>query len=201
MESITSTAAYPRGAVLFVEGQEPRGLFVLCHGRAKLSTSSRDGKTIILRIVGPGEVVGLSSTVSGRPYEGTAELLEPSQANFISRQDFLSFLREHGDVALKVAEQLGAIYLSAYEEIRRLGLSHSASEKLARLLLEWSSRESTNKPRLKLTLTHDEIAQMIGSSRETVTRTITDFKKKRWIEAKGSTLVIKNRPALENLIS
>ena len=205
LEAIKSTAAYPKGALLFVEGQSPRGVFVLCHGRAKLSTSSADGKTIILKIAEPGEILGLSATVSGKAYEVTAELMEPSQANFITRQDFLNFLRDHGDASLRVAEQLSQNYHSAYEEIRSLGLSHSASEKLAKLLLEWAhdgkGKDSKDKGevRLTVTLTHEEIAQLIGTSRETVTRALADLKKKQLVQVKGSTVVIRNQAALEKL--
>jgi len=210
LEAIKSTAAYPKGALLFVEGQSPRGVFVLCHGRAKLSTSSADGKTIILKIAEPGEVLGLSATVSGKSYEVTAELMEPSQANFIGRQDFLNFLRDHGDASLRVAQQLSQNYHSAYEEIRSLGLSHSASEKLAKLLLEWAQdgknkggkgQDSKDKSeiRLTVTLTHEEIAQLIGTSRETVTRALADLKKKQLVSVKGSTVVLRNKAALEKL--
>jgi CRP/FNR family transcriptional regulator len=202
LETIKSTAAYPKGAILFVEGQNPRGVFVLCHGRAKLSTSSADGKTIILKIAEPGEILGLSATVSGKSYEVTAELMEPSQANFITRQDFLNFLRDHGDASLRVAEQLSKNYHSAYEEIRSLGLSHSAAEKLAKLLLEWAKEgngKDKGEVRLTVTLTHEEIAQLIGTSRETVTRALADLKKKQLVQVKGSTVVIRNKPALEKL--
>ena len=202
LENIKSTAAYPKGAILFVEGQNPRGVFVLCHGRAKLSTSSADGKTIILKIAEPGEILGLSATVSGKSYEVTAELMEPSQANFITRQDFLNFLRDHGDASLRVAEQLSQNYHSAYEEIRSLGLSHSASEKLAKLLLEWAKEgngKDKGEVRLTVTLTHEEIAQLIGTSRETVTRALADLKKKQLVQVKGSTVVLRNKAALEKL--
>lgn len=210
LEAIKSTAAYPKGALLFVEGQNPRGVFVLCHGRAKLSTSSADGKTIILKIAEPGEILGLSATVSGKAYEVTAELMEPSQANFITRQDFLNFLRDHGDAALRVAEQLSKNYHTAYEEIRSLGLSHSAAEKLAKLLLEWANdgkgkngkgkdAKDKGEVRLTVTLTHEEIAQLIGTSRETVTRALADLKKKQLVQVKGSTVVIRNKAALEKL--
>ncbi len=180
-------------------------MFVLCHGRAKLSTSSADGKTIILKIAEPGEVLGLSATVSGKPYEVTAELMEPSQANFIARQDFLNFLRDHGDASLRVAEQLSQNYHSAYEEIRSLGLSHSASEKLAKLLLEWAKGKDgkdgkeKGEVRLTVTLTHEEIAQLIGTSRETVTRALAELKKKQLVQVKGSTVVLRNKSALEKL--
>ena len=94
LAAITSPAAYPKGATLFVEGQPSRGVFVLCGGRVKLSTSSADGKSLIVRIAETGEVLGLPATVTGKPYELTAEVIQPSQANFIARQDFLVFLRE-----------------------------------------------------------------------------------------------------------
>src|SRR5204863_2677217 len=92
LDSIKTTASYPKGALLFVEGQLPRGIFIICSGRAKLTTTSKEGKSIIIRIAEAGEVLGLSAAVSGKPYDVTAELLEPTQANFISRPDALDFL-------------------------------------------------------------------------------------------------------------
>ena len=203
LESIKYSTAYPKGAVLFVEGQAPRGVFILCKGRTKLSICSSDGKTLILKIAEPGEVLGLSATVSGKPYELTAETLDPCQVNFVKREDFLRYLRDHNEVTLRVAEQLSDKYNTACHEIRSLGLSHSAAEKLAKLLLEWSEKNGDAKTpgRMKLALTHEEIAQMIGTSRETVTRLFADFKKRQIIQLKGSTLVIRNRQALETLIN
>jgi len=202
LAAITSAAAYPKGATLFVEGQLPRGVFILCNGRVKLSTSSADGKTLILRISETGEVLGLPATVTGKPYELTADVIEPTQANFIARQDFLLFLREHGEAALRVAQQLGETYHSAIAEMRTIGLSHSASEKLARFLLEISAEHDQGKGEIRytLTLTHEEIAQMIGASRETVTRLFADFKKRQLLQVRGSTLIIKDKAALERVI-
>lgn len=187
--------------MLFVEGQQPRGVFVLCTGRVKLSTSSTDGKTLIVRIADRGEVLGLPATVTGKPYQLTADVIEPTQPNFISRTDFLAFLREHGEVSLRVAQQLGETYHAAIEEMRTIGLSHSAGEKLARFLLDWAADkpEQNGEIRSKLTLTHEEIAQMVGTSREIVTRRFADFKKRKLIELKGSTLIIRNRPGLERV--
>ncbi len=201
-ESIKYATAYPKGAVLFVEGQAPRGIFVLCKGRVKLSICSTDGKTLILKIAEAGEVLGLSATVSGKPYELTAETIDPCQINFVKREDFLRFLKEHSDACFRVAEQLSDKYNTACREIRSLGLSHSAAEKLAKLLLDWSARNGENakaEPRLKLALTHEEIAQMIGTSRETVTRLFAELKKRQIVQAKGSTLIIRNKAALKAL--
>ncbi len=202
-EAIKYATLYPRGAMLFVEGQSPRGIFVLCNGRVKLSTCSSEGKTIITQIAGPGEVIGLSATISGRPYEVTAETLDPCQVNFVRREDFLRFLSENSEAAMRVAEHLSNCYHIAYEQVRSLGLARSAPAKLAKLLLEWceSDGKMTDQGiRLKVLLTHEEMAQMIGSSRETVTRMLAEFKTKEIIRQKGSSLFIRDRAALEVLI-
>src|SRR5437867_1977456 len=187
LNEIKSTAIYPKSAMLFIEGQLPRGIFVLCTGKAKLSTSSSEGKTVILKISEPGDVLGLNATISNRPYEVTAEMVEPGQANFIGRDALLHFLREHGEVALRVAEQLSHNYYSAYEEVRTLGLATSPSEKFAKLLLSWSDNagHSTDASHITLTLTHEEIAEMIGTSRETVSRLFSEFKRKQLLQMKG----------------
>jgi CRP/FNR family transcriptional regulator len=199
MNQIKSTAVYPKSAMLFLEGQQPRGVFVLCAGKAKLYTSSREGKTIIVKLSEAGDVLGLNATVSNRPYEVTAEMVEPGQANFIAREALLQFLREFGEVAVRVAEQLSRNYYNAYEEIRTLGLTTSPSEKFAKLLLAWTAAHDSSQ--LKLTLTHEEIAEMIGTTRETVSRLFSDFKKKQLVQLKGSTLIIRNKPALEKLVN
>jgi len=198
LETITAAASYPKGATLFVEGQKPRGVFILCNGRVKLSTSSADGKTLILRVPEKGEILGLAATVSGQPYQASAEVLEPAQANFIARNDFLEFLKSYGEAALRVAQQLSENYHLAINEMRTIGLSHSAAEKFARFLLEQASegRKEEGEVRLTLTLTHEEIAQMIGSSRETVTRLFSDFKKRQLLQVKGSSVLIQDIASL-----
>jgi len=192
LETITAAASYPKGATLFVEGQKPRGVFILCSGKVKLSTSSADGKTLILRVPEKGELLGLAATVSGQPYQASAELLEPAQANFIASSDFLEFLKAHGEAALRVAQQLSENYHMAISEMRTIGLSHSAAEKFARFLLEQiaEGEKENGEVRITLTLTHEEIAQTIGSSRETVTRLFSDFKRKQLLQVKGSTVLI-----------
>src|ERR1700682_4258268 len=158
LNEIKSTAVYPKSTMLFIEGQQPRGVFVLCAGKAKLSMSSSEGKTIITKISEAGDVLGLNATISNRPYEVTAEMIEPGQANFIARDAFLHFLHDHGEVAVRVAQQLSLNYYTAYEEIRTLGLTNSPAEKFAKLLLSWSSDSQVagNGSEVRLTLTHGE---------------------------------------------
>ncbi len=202
LDRIKHAASYPEGALVFVEGQTPRGVFILCQGRAKLLATNSDGKTFIMKIAEAGEILGLHAVVSGKAYELTVETLQPSQLAFVSREDFLRFLRDNGDASLRAAQQLSNDCQAAYEVIRSIGLSHSVGEKLARLLLQWSSdaQVSGGVIRLKISLTHEEMAQLIGTSRETVTRTLSQFKKQRILELTGSTLLIRNKAALQNLV-
>lgn len=208
LQSIKATSVYPKGAMLCLEGQAARGIFVLCTGRAKLSTTSSEGKSIILRIAEPGEVLGLTAAISDTPYEATVETLEPTQANFISQSDFTRFLQEYPDVGMKVAQQLTHNCKCAYNEIRSLGLSNSVPEKIAKLLLSWAEhpialpgRKKPAEIAIRVTLTQEEIAQFAGTSRETVSRVLGDFKKKQWLKIKGATWTILDKQALEQLVT
>ncbi len=202
LQGIKSTAVYSKGTMLFIEGQQPRGVFVLCMGRAKLSTSSRDGKTIITKIAEAGDVLGLNATISNVSYEVTAEMMEPGQANFIPREPLIAMMKEFPDVALRIAKQLSQNYFSAHEEIRTLGLAISPAERFAKLLLQWSigTPQKDGKSQIKLTLTQGEIAELIGTTRETVARLFAHFKKKQLLRVQGATVVIHSRFALEQMV-
>jgi CRP/FNR family cyclic AMP-dependent transcriptional regulator len=197
--TLKSPAAYPAGAVLFLEKQHPRGVFVLCAGQVKLSISSSGGKTLILRIAKPGEILGLMATMSGSPYEATAETLHSCRVAFIRREDFMRFLGKHPQAYEGVVGQLSTLYSGACEQLRTVGLSASAPEKLARLLLDWSAnaKEIKQDTPITLPLTHEEIAEFIGTTRETVTRTLSQFKTRQLVALQGSTLLIADRPGLE----
>src|SRR5690349_11870928 len=106
LNSCKQTCLYPSGAVLFVEGGSPEARCILCSGQAKLVAGSKEGRSIILRVVEPGEVLGLSSVTANTPYSVTAETLAPSQINFITRPDFLRILSSYAEVAHRVAEHL-----------------------------------------------------------------------------------------------
>jgi CRP/FNR family transcriptional regulator len=200
LSAASHLSTYPGGAVLFVEGQMPRGAFVLCSGKAKLSTTSREGKVLILKIAEAGEVLGLSAVIAGEPYELTAETAGPCQVNFVEREALMRLMEKNGELGLHASQ--AREFQSAYRDIHDLVLARSSAGKLARLLLSWTPiREKFELPeiRVRASLTHEEMAQMIGSSRETVTRLLSDLKKKEFIRLDGTTLVIRNRTALEAL--
>jgi CRP/FNR family transcriptional regulator len=200
---IKQAVIFPEGAVIFVEGQAPRGLFMLCQGQAKLSTNSRDGKTFILRIAKPGEVLGLHAIVTGKPYELTVETMQPSRLNFVNREDFLRFLKGHNDASLHAAQQISRDCQDAYDVVRSIGLSNSVSGRVAKFLLASATdgHVTDGVIRARLLLTHEDIAQLTGTCRETITRILAAFRKKHIVELKDSTLTIHNKPALERLVA
>jgi CRP/FNR family transcriptional regulator len=204
LDAIKYTSVYPKGSLLFVEGEQPRGIFILCSGKAKLTTSSTEGRVLIVKIAEPGEVLGASATILGKAYEVSAETLEPSQLNFVKREDFLKFLNTNAEACMHAAQQLSEKYHAAQREIRSLGLAQTTGEKLAKLLLDWCVRNGEPTPkgvRLKVLLTHEEMAQMIGTTRETVTRLLSDFRRRKIIDVKGSTLLVLQKSELEQLVS
>lgn len=202
-DAISVGSAYPEGSVLFMEKQDARGVFLLCEGTVKLTINSSEGKTLILRIAKPGEVLGLTSVVSGQTYEMTAETMYPSHVAFVRRADFLRFVAQHPEVSQSIVRQLSASYKGACEQLRTVGLSESAQGRLAKLLLDWSTGAEQTKSgiRVKLPLTHEQIAEFIGSSRETVTRTLSEFRSKQLVTLRGTTLMIANRAALESFVT
>lgn len=201
-EALKITNTYPKGATLFTEGEEANGVYMLCKGRVKLSAYSSDGKALILRIADAGEILGLSAVVSESTYGVTAEVLENCQINFVRKDDFLRFLRDKGDAGFNALRQLSSNYHAAYTQVCSLGLSNSVGDKLAKLFLGWceSAHSANGRIHLKVTFSHEEIAEMIGTSRETVTRLLKDFRQRDLISLKGSDLYINDRRKLEAAI-
>ena len=199
-QSLKFTLAYPAGATLFVEGQLCRGIYILCKGRVKIFTTSSEGQVLILKIARPGEVLGLNPTISGIPHETTAETGQSCQLNFVKQADFLRFLTEHTDACMNAAIHLRRECQQAYVQLRSFVMA-SAPQRIAHLMLDWSHEDSaTARVRgIKVALTHEEIGQIIGMSRETVTRTLADFRKQRIAELHGSNLLIRNLSAIQKL--
>lgn len=201
LNDVSHCSLLPAGAILFVEGQSPRGMFILCSGKVNLSTSSREGKILMLKSASAGEALGLSAAVSGIGYEVTAETATPCQVNFVERKHFLDLMETHSDVGVHTAQCLSRDFHSAYRDIHDLVLTRSSSGKLARLLLSHSPTLGVEaaETRVLAPMTHEEMAQRIGASRETVTRLLGSLKKKQLIRLDGATLVIRDRTALEAL--
>jgi CRP/FNR family transcriptional regulator len=198
LDSLIFPSAYPAHTVLFSETQPANGIVVVLEGEVRLSINSSEGRRLSFRIARAGEVLGLSAVVSGKAYEMTAETLYPAKVAHVTRQHFLQFLNSHPEVYQTVAAEMIRTYNVACEQLRMVGLATSAPARLARLLLGWSENEKTETgARCRLAMTHEEIGEFIGASRETVTRTLSSFKNRHLVAQHGATLTIPNPRALE----
>jgi CRP/FNR family transcriptional regulator len=198
-KSLESLNDCPGSTILFLEGETSSRVLILREGQIKLSINSIGGKRLILGIARPTEILGLTSALSGNPYEVTAETMYPCKISSLSRQDLLEFFLRHPVAYQSAFREVSLDYSRACEQLRTLGLAITAQAKLARLLLEWCAggHETERDNRFTIFLTHEEIGECIGTSRETVTRTLNDFQHRLLVELRGSTLVISNRVALE----
>jgi CRP/FNR family transcriptional regulator len=201
LTSISLPKCFQAGDILCNEKQEATGVFLILEGIVRLSMNSSDGKRLSLRVARAGEVLGLSSALFGTKCETTAETLSTAKVAQVSGNEFLAFLRRHPEVHRLVTEEVSHQYTMACEQLRTVGLSSSAPEKLARLLLDMSEngQQSENGTRFRFLLTHEQIGEFIGASRETVTRTMGSFKLRRLVALNGSMVTIPNRSALQKL--
>lgn len=197
-ESVKMTASYPVGARLFMQGDTANGVYMLCRGRINLFIYSKDGKAIILHTAEAGEILGLSEVISNSTYMATAKVVESCQVNFVSSKDFLPFLYQKSEASINALKQLSRKYQTACSQIATMGLSTSVANKLAKLFLGWckAGREKSDGSHLKITCTQEEMAQMIGTSRETVSRVMKNFSDRKLISRKGSELIIHNKEKL-----
>lgn len=198
-----SPGNYPRGAQLCLEGYAADGVFVIAGGRVKESITSPRGKTVIIRLAKPGDIIGLEAVIGDTVYGTTAETIENSKTYFVSKRDLLGALRCDPEFRLIVARQLSAGCRSAYKGIRMLALVPSVAARIAHFLLDWAQEASAlqDRPYILINLTHEEIGQIIGSTRETVSRIVSAFQKKGWIRVKGTLWFLENRDALSLLAS
>ncbi|HLK06836.1 MAG TPA: Crp/Fnr family transcriptional regulator [Candidatus Angelobacter sp.] len=211
-EAIAPEVSRSRGEMLFVEGETPRCVFVILSGRVKLSVSSREGRTAILRVAGPGEILGISAAMSGSAHETTAEAAELCRVKAIRVSDFLQLLQQFPEASAEATSCLLREYRVALNNVCRLALPNTVAGRLASLLLEWldaprasatndrqGNDRQSNDRRFIVALTQEEIASMTNTSRETVSRVLHQFQQDKLIRIKGASVTILQPQALELL--
>ena len=200
LESNTVSMEYPRGTVIFREGDTSNAVFVLCSGKVKISATSKEGRTMILRIANAGDVLGLSSAFIGSEYEVTAEVLEPCRVRVLHLRHLNTMLGQYSDASLGVAQALAEDYRAAFDEARLIALPGSPAGRVARLILDWSNQaKKASRPFVTMMLTHEEVASMTATTRETVTRTLSKMRKEKMISTRGVALTVLQPKALEQL--
>ena len=187
---------HPRGKILFAEGEPARGVFILRTGRATVSISSSEGRVVILRIAQPGDMLGLNSALRNASYNTTVKIIEPGRTDFIPRKQLVELSESNQRVAQTISQMLSREVAELTERARSLLLPQTANAKLARLLLELCDEAGAQIAR---TFTHEDLAHMICSSRETVTRLLAALIRRQIIRVTPDSIVISDRLALQKL--
>ncbi len=192
LDHIGVQVRYPARVNIFNQGEKARALHILCSGQVKLSVTSRAGKTMILKIAWPGDVLGLSALLSQGEYEVTAETLEPTQVKTLRHEEFITFIDSFNEAGRHSLESMANEYQSAFRDARRLSLAASAASRLANVLLDLARNGACCKTEMRFTmaLTHEELGDLAGLSRETVTRLLGKFRREGLLKIKGASITI-----------
>jgi len=199
-ENARLSTIHPRGTTLFVEGQQAQGVYLVVAGAVKVSISSAQGRVLILRIAQPGDLLGVRSTLLGSSCQATAETLRQCRTVFIPKAEFIALHDRDEHVKRAVLGALGDYLSALIDGTRRLMLSETAAEKLARLLLKWCDEHGVVEARgirIRNDFTQEEMANMICTSRETVTRLLGEFSRDGLIKMAANSLFINSRCGLE----
>jgi len=192
----------PQGKVLFAEGEPARGVYMLRSGRATVSISSSEGRMVILRIAHPGDVLGLNSALRNASYNTTVKTIASSRTEFIPRRQLVELLEKNQPAAQAISQILSREVAELTERARSLLLPQTANAKLARLLLELCEEAGTTRSRtlqIARNFTHEDLAHMICSSRETVTRLLSALNRRQTIRVTPDSILIFDRAALQKL--
>ncbi len=203
LELATSTISLPPQASLFSEGEDARCLYLICNGYLKLTAGRLEDRHMIVRVAGPGSVLGLYAVLSHGVYEVSAQSLTQAQLRPVERDRFVNFLHSHKEAQVRAVQCICQEYRFALQDACRIALAETVAARLARLLLELSHQigEHTDSGefRFPLLLTHEEMASMTSTTRETVTRTLGQFRKDGWISIEESNVTIHEPDRLQDI--
>ena len=193
-DGLKTTVSYRKGEVIFDEGSRCQSVFGICEGSVRLTTASSEGRVLLLRVARPGEMLGLAEAVVGpAPYECSGMAAEPSILAVIPRETFLRFISSYPEACLALTVALSEQYKLAQRETKFLAFGETSTIRLARLLLEWSKElgvPESDVVHIPLHMTHTDLAQAIGSTRETVTRVLGNLTHEGLIERRIDEIVI-----------
>jgi CRP/FNR family transcriptional regulator len=200
LDRIKQVHTFVAGDKLFDEGKRVHQLMIICEGAATLNFSSSLGNTVMLGLSERGEVLGLSSAISGQPHEVSAEALENTRVAMIARSDFLRLLERFPPAAMNAGTELSRKVNRAYDKIRLIGSGLSVRQRLATWLLHMQENHRDGSDLVTIVLTHERIAQLLGVSRESITRALSHLKKRGVVEVRGIHFYIRDRNYLRSLL-
>lgn len=202
LESLIAVAnrrKYPKDGVIFFENDVGDALFMILSGRIKVTILSDDGREIILAMLSDADFFGEMSLLDNEPRSATAIALQETEMVVLHQRDFLTIVEKRPRVLINLLSVLSARLRKANQQIGNLAL-HDVYGRVARILLEMASEDGTRQPDGRVTFrrpTHQEIANMIGATRETVSRMISDLHRQGYIEIAGKNVIIQAALAKE----
>lgn len=202
LELATTTISLPSQASLFTQGEDARCLYLICEGYLKLTAGRPQDRRMIVRVAGPGSMLGLYAVLSHGVYEVSAESLTTAQLRPVERERFVNFLRNHKEAQMRAVQCICQEYRFALQDACRISLSETVAGRLGRLLLELAHQIGEQLIeggfRFPLLLTHEEMASMACTTRETVTRTLGQFRKDGWISIEDSVVTLHHPELLQS---
>jgi len=194
VSEISRERAYPRNSVILFEDDPGDALYVVAQGQVKVVLIGEDGREVILSVMGEGEFFGEMALVDDEPRSAHVIAMEDSTLLVLRREDFQGILKQTPGIALALLRELSRRLRRVDEKVGSLVLL-DVNGRVAQLLLDLADEAGSE--RITRRLTHHTIAQMIGSSRETVSRTMRELVEKGYIEVSRREIVIRDRTALE----
>jgi CRP/FNR family transcriptional regulator, polysaccharide utilization system transcription regulator len=191
---------YKKGSIIFHENNYPLGLYGIYNGKVKLYKTAETGKEYILRLAKEGDVLGYRSLISGEKYEVSAMALEDCQVCFVPKQVFMDVLRQSHNLTEKIIAILSCDLKSAQTKVADLA-QKSVKERVAEtiLMLKQFYGLETDGKTINVTLSREDLANLVGTATETLIRSLSEFKKNKVIDLKAKKIAILNEKLLERM--
>jgi CRP/FNR family transcriptional regulator len=196
-----SERQYQKDDYIFLEGEAPEALYVIRSGKIKVLRHSTDGKDVVLRVCGPGSMLGTVATFDGGGYPGTAQAIEDCVLLVISRNDCLTLVSRYPVFALAVISDLGVRLRSSAEQIRSLAVER-VEQRIARVLLKLAESAGSDAPEgrvIEMPLTRQDVADMTGTTVETAIRVMSKFRRNNMIRTRRGKVVLVDLEALQEI--
>ncbi len=182
---------FPKGATIFEEGVSGEYMYLIQEGQVKVTKMSEDGRQKILEILSPGDFFGEMTLLDREPRSASIKTTHPCVLLALSRQDFLRLLERNLDIGMELLRVLSLRLREADEQVRAL-LFERVEARTRRVLLRLARESAPQDPTRRITapVTHQELADMVGTSRETVTRVLKELREEGWLRKEGKRYVV-----------
>lgn len=204
IDAVVLERTYKKGESIFLEGEPGEGLHFVRTGRVKIVKTAEDGREHIIKFLKTGEIFAEVLLFNHLPYPAASIAVEDSRIGLIRNEDLEKLILENNALALLLIRSLSQRLLYAQQKIKELALQDvpaRTAELLLRLSREQGKRDAAGKPLLELPESRQELAGLMGTSRETLSRTLSDFKRRKWISMEGNRIVLLQEEQLLELSS